>query len=66
MKQDEDSDLKKLGLSYGPLDNSIISYSEHQSFLNQVPYADQDSNPKRDMTPQKGQDWATVRVCTLR
>jgi hypothetical protein len=40
MKQEEDSEFKKLGLSYGPLDNSLISYSENQSFMNQAPYAE--------------------------
>ena len=34
MKQDEDSEFKKLGLSYEPLDNSLNSYSVNQSFNN--------------------------------
>lgn len=40
LKQEEDSEFKKLGLSYGPLDNSLISYSENHSFMNQAPYAE--------------------------
>lgn len=34
MNQEEDSEFKKLGLSYGPLDHSLISYSENHSFIN--------------------------------
>ena len=34
VKHDEDSDIKKLGLSSEQMNNSLISYSVNQSLLN--------------------------------